>query len=106
MHGLIRLQEKIRAVTEGRWVERDHRPEPIANQRLPRLPIYNDPARPELLNRQQISSAASLGWWDELNLDAALEAAAQEPELTRPSEGNSETGDGNRPKATDEGDAT
>jgi NADH-quinone oxidoreductase subunit B len=106
MHGLIRLQEKIRAVTEGRWVERDHRPEPIANQRFPRLPIYNDPARPELLNRQQISSAASLGWWDELNLDAALEAAAQEPELTRPSEGNSETGDGNRPTATDEGDAT
>jgi NADH-quinone oxidoreductase subunit B len=76
MHGLLRLQEKIRATTEGRWTEREKRPANVPNQRLPRLPLYQDPARPELLNRQQISSAASLGWWDELNLDAALEAVA------------------------------
>ena len=75
MHGLLRLQEKIRASTAGELVGRDIRPDPLPNQRLPRLPIYNDPTRPELLNQQQISSAASLGWWDELNLDAALEAA-------------------------------
>jgi NADH-quinone oxidoreductase B subunit len=78
MHGLIRLQEKIRADREGRTTPRDIRPAPLPNQRLPRLPLYNDPARPELLNRQQISSAAALGWWDELNLDAALEAAARD----------------------------
>jgi NADH-quinone oxidoreductase B subunit len=78
MHGLLRLQEKIRADRDGRSMAREARPEPRPNQQLPRLPLYNDPARPELLNRQQISSAASLGWWDELNLDAALEAAARD----------------------------
>jgi len=75
MHGLLRLQEKIRASAAGELVGRDIRPEPLPAQRLPRLPIYDDPTRPELLNQQQISSAASLGWWDELNLDAALAAA-------------------------------
>jgi NADH-quinone oxidoreductase subunit B len=81
MHGLMRLQEKIRAVAEGRWTDREKRPPAMPNQRLPRLPIYNDPARPELLDRQQISSAASLGWWDELNLDDALDAVKEtEPE--------------------------
>ncbi len=59
---------------------RPARPEPQPNQRLPRLPVYNDPARPELLNKQQISSSASLGWWDELNLDEALAAVAESPE--------------------------
>jgi NADH-quinone oxidoreductase subunit B len=76
MHGLLRLQEKIRATTTGDQRARDVRPEPMVNQRLPRLPMVNDPQRSELLNRQQIASAASLGWWDELNLDAALESAA------------------------------
>lgn len=76
MHGLIRLQEKIRAVRDGTWKrDRDQRPEPRQHQRLPRLPLYGDPERDELLDRQQIMSAASLGWWDELNLDAALSAA-------------------------------
>lgn len=75
MHGLLRLQEKIRANTNGKSRTRDERPQALPNQRLPRLPIYDDPQRPKLLNEQQISSAASLGWWDELNLDAALEAA-------------------------------
>ncbi len=77
MHGLIRLQEKIRAVRDGKWRDREQRPEPVKHQRLPRLPLVQDPARPELLNQQQIMSAASLGWWDELNLDVALESAAQ-----------------------------
>ncbi|MGC4064561.1 MAG: NADH-quinone oxidoreductase subunit NuoB [Polyangiaceae bacterium] len=86
MHGLLRLQERIRADREGRVTERDVRPEPLPNQRLPRLPLYNDPTRPELLNRQQISSAAALGWWDELNLDAALDAAARDEESGTESE--------------------
>ena len=78
MHGLLRLQEKIRSVRDGSWREREQRPQPVQYQRLPRLPIYNDPARSPLLNRQQIASAASLGWWDELNLDVALAKAAQD----------------------------
>ncbi|HEY5957042.1 MAG TPA: NADH-quinone oxidoreductase subunit NuoB [Polyangiaceae bacterium] len=77
MHGLLRLQEKIRAITAGQPRERDVAPPHMPNQRLPRLPLYNDPARPELLNQQQIASGAALGWWDELNLDAALEVANQ-----------------------------
>jgi NADH-quinone oxidoreductase subunit B len=85
MHGLLRLQEKIRATTDGRAPHRDRRPEPMPNQRLPRLPIYNDPMRPETLNRQQIASAAALGWWDELNLDAALESVNQGDDLANSS---------------------
>jgi NADH-quinone oxidoreductase subunit B len=78
MHGLLRLQEKIRASASGRDLNREARPEPIQHQRLPRLPILGDPSRPSDLDRQQVASAASLGWWDELNLDKALELAASE----------------------------
>jgi len=78
MHGLIRLQEKIRASAEGRDINREARPEPIAHQRLPRLPIVGDPSRTAELDRQQVASAASLGWWDELNLDQALESASRD----------------------------
>jgi len=78
MHGLLRLQEKIRASANGRDIVREQRPEPIKHQRLPRLPILGDPSRTPELDRQQVASAASLGWWDELNLEQALEAAAQE----------------------------
>jgi NADH-quinone oxidoreductase subunit B len=76
MHGLLRLQEKIRA--SGAERKREIRPEPVQHQRLPRLPIVGSPERPSTLDREQIASAASLGWWDELNLDQALEAAARE----------------------------
>ena len=94
MHGLLRLQEKIRASTAGELVGRDIRPDPLPNQRLPRLPIYNDPTRPELLNQQQISSAASLGWWDELNLDAALEAANKTDAAVRDTNETTKTAEG------------
>jgi NADH-quinone oxidoreductase B subunit len=77
MHGLLRLQEKIRDSALAQRI-RDERPEPIQHQRLPRLPIVGSPERPAALDREQIASAASLGWWDELNLDQALESAASE----------------------------
>lgn len=80
MHGLLRLQEKIRASGDGAARLRDVRPQPIAHQRLPRLPIIGDGARPGMLDREQIESAASLGWWDELNLEKALAAVADESE--------------------------
>jgi len=78
MHGLLRLQEKIRASASGKQTEAEKRPEPIKHQRLPRLPIIGDPSRGTELDRQQIASAASLGWWDELNLEQALEDAASD----------------------------
>jgi len=78
MHGLLRLQEKIRASANGRDIQRESRPEPVKHQRLPRLPIIGAPERSPELDRQQVASAASLGWWDELNLEQALESAAQE----------------------------
>jgi NADH-quinone oxidoreductase subunit B len=78
MHGLLRLQEKIRSSAGGPRSDREPRPEPMKHQRLPRLPMVGQPSRPPELDRQQIESAASLGWWDELNLDQALEAAAKE----------------------------
>jgi NADH-quinone oxidoreductase subunit B len=80
MHGLLRLQEKIRNSADDRHPTRDARPQPLQHQRLPRLPIIGDPERSERLDREQVASAASLGWWDELNLDQALEAAAEETE--------------------------
>jgi NADH-quinone oxidoreductase subunit B len=87
MHGLMRLQEKIRAQQNGTWEQKDTRPPAVAHQRLPRLPLVGDPARPALLDRQQEASAAALGWWDELNLDAALAAAEsgqpQAPQVVR-----------------------
>lgn len=77
MHGLLRLQEKIRN-SSGKQREREARPEPIRHQRLPRLPIVGAPERPAELDREQIASASSLGWWDELNLEQALAEAAEQ----------------------------
>ena len=87
MHGLLRLQEKIRASAGEPGRQRDQRPEPITHQRLPRLPIVGDAARASQLDREQIESAAALGWWDELNLDQALRAATEDADATaaRPS---------------------
>lgn len=77
MHGLLRLQEKIRNSSRDDRV-REQRPEPVQHQRLPRLPIVGSPERSPRLDQEQIASASSLGWWDELNLDQALEEAARE----------------------------
>ncbi len=75
MHGLIRLQEKIRASGQGKPRDPEPRPEPIRQQRLPHLPLVGDPARPSSLDELQVASAAALGWWDELNLKSVLEGS-------------------------------
>jgi NADH-quinone oxidoreductase subunit B len=77
MHGLLRLQEKIRNSSCAERA-RDVRPEPIQHQRLPRLPIVGSAERPQSLDREQIASAGALGWWDELNLEQALQEAARD----------------------------
>jgi NADH-quinone oxidoreductase subunit B len=90
MHGLIRLQEKIRASANGRDINREARPEAVRHQRLPRLPIVGDPSRTSELDRQQVASAASLGWWDELNLEHALESVAEEQANESPADSEPE----------------
>jgi NADH-quinone oxidoreductase subunit B len=68
MHGLLRLQEKVRAFREGKPREFDVRPETPAQMRRPSLPRLDDPNRPEELSELQMLSAGSLGPSSELNL--------------------------------------
>jgi NADH-quinone oxidoreductase subunit B len=70
MHGLLRLQEKIRLVREGKWPEheRERRPETPAQMRRPSIPRLVDPERPAELSEDQVRSAALLGPGGEMNL--------------------------------------
>jgi NADH-quinone oxidoreductase subunit B len=68
MHGLLRLQEKVRLVREGRWREREKRPEAPAHMRMPSIPRLDDPARPADLSEMQVRSAAMLGRGGDMNL--------------------------------------
>jgi NADH-quinone oxidoreductase subunit B len=67
MHGLLRLQEKVRLVREGKFREREERPA-VSHLRQPSIARLDDPERPEQISEQQTLSAASLGLGDELNL--------------------------------------
>lgn len=90
MHGLLRLQEKVRAVREGSWREAETRPPTSQYQRQPSIPRIGDPTRPAALTELQTLSAGSLGATGQLNLaqvraskhGKALAAGAQldEPE--------------------------
>ena len=68
MHGLLRLQEKVKAVRDGSWRERDPRPPTPEHLRSPSIPRMDDPNRPKELSELQALSAASLGRAGELNL--------------------------------------
>ncbi len=68
MHGMMRLQEKVRAVRAGTWRERETRPETSGYQRMPSIPRMNDPERPPGISAMQELSAGSLGAHGELNL--------------------------------------
>ena len=68
MHGLMRLQEKVRLVREGKWRERENRPETPAHMRMPSIPRLDDPARSPELSEMQVRSAAMLGKAGEMNL--------------------------------------
>lgn len=68
MHGLLRLQEKVRAVREGKWRERETRPETSPHQRRPSVPRLGDPERPPELSAEQERSAELIGPHGELNL--------------------------------------
>ncbi len=68
MHGMLRLQEKVRAVRAGKWREREERPETSPYLRKPSIPRIGDPERSPEISAQQVLSAASLGAHGELNL--------------------------------------
>jgi NADH-quinone oxidoreductase subunit B len=69
MHGLMRLQEKIRAVREGSFRKQDARPESSPeHMRHPSIPRMIDRVRPPELSELQTMSAGSLGLSSEMNL--------------------------------------
>jgi NADH-quinone oxidoreductase subunit B len=68
MHGLMRLQDKIRAVRDGTWREREQRPETPAKMRMPSVARLGDPERSPEQSELQVRSAAMLGKGGEMNL--------------------------------------
>lgn len=69
MHGLMRLQEKVRAVREGRWREREARPPATPeHMRRPSIPRLSDRERDAETTELQVRSAAMLGKGGEMNL--------------------------------------
>jgi NADH-quinone oxidoreductase subunit B len=68
MHGLLRLQEKVRLVREGKEPGRDARPETPEHLRRPSIPRLDDPERDPALSEQQDASAGGIGLSAELNL--------------------------------------
>ena len=68
MHGLLRLQEKVRLVREGNWRDRETRPVDPNHMRKPSIPRLDDPSRPPELSAMQVRSAAMLGTGGEMNL--------------------------------------
>jgi hypothetical protein len=91
MHGLLRLQEKVRLVREGKWRDREVRPAEPAHMRKPSIARLDDPTRDPELSHMQVRSAAMLGTAGEMNLvqvrrskadaavagEAGIEAAAE-----------------------------
>lgn len=70
MAGLLRLQEKVNLVREGKWTARDARPPTPEHMRMPSVARYDDPARAADQNGQQELSAATLGLGANMNLVA------------------------------------
>jgi NADH-quinone oxidoreductase subunit B len=68
MHGLLRLQEKIRMVREGTLTREDVRPERPPNLIRPAIGRLQDSERDPLTDEEQTDSAAGLGFGDNLNL--------------------------------------
>jgi NADH-quinone oxidoreductase subunit B len=68
MHGLLRLQEKVRLVHQGKFSQREARPAASPHLRKPSIPRLGDPERPPELSEQQVLSAGSLGLGSEMNL--------------------------------------
>jgi NADH-quinone oxidoreductase subunit B len=68
MHGLLRLQQKIRDFRGGKPRSYDQRPPTPEHMQRPSLPRVGDPTRPAELDELQTASADSLGHGTEMNL--------------------------------------
>jgi NADH-quinone oxidoreductase subunit B len=68
MHGMMRLQEKIRAVRSGAWRDREPRPETPEYLRRPSIPRLDDANREPITSAMQVASAGGLGKADTMNL--------------------------------------
>jgi NADH-quinone oxidoreductase subunit B len=93
MHGMLRLQERVRLVRAGELPPRDERPPTPDHLRRPSVPRLDDPTRDPQLTAMQQTSASAFGLGGELNLvqirldakrareeEAAAEPAEPEPE--------------------------
>jgi NADH:ubiquinone oxidoreductase subunit B-like Fe-S oxidoreductase len=79
MHGLMRLQDKVRLVREGKWPKREERPETPEHMRMPSIPRLDDPARSAETSELQVRSAAMLGTGGEMNLVQVRRGKTGEP---------------------------
>jgi NADH-quinone oxidoreductase subunit B len=79
MHGLLRLQEKIRMLREGKLTREQLRPERPANLNRPAIGRLQDPERDPLTDEEQMDSAGGLGLGGNLNL-AGIRRRRPEPE--------------------------
>jgi len=79
MHGLLRLQEKVRLVREGKAPGNDKRPETPEHLRRPSIPRLGDPDRDPALSEQQEASAGGIGLGSELNLAQIRRAHPSKP---------------------------
>ena len=90
MHGLLRLQEKIRMSREGMLTQEELRPESPPNLIRPAIGRLQDAERDPLTDHEQTDSAAGLGLGDTLNLS---QIRRPRPEPERPKDGDGD-GDG------------
>jgi hypothetical protein len=79
MHGLLRLQEKVRMVREGKLAPEEVRPESPPNLNRPAIGRLHDAERDPLTDCEQTDSAAGLGFGDSLNL-AQIRRPRPEPQ--------------------------
>jgi len=79
MHGLLRLQEKIRMLREGKLTREELRPERPANLLRPAIGRLQDPERDPLTDEEQMDSAGGLGLGGNLNL-AGIRRRRPEPQ--------------------------
>ena len=68
MHGLLKLQEKVRMVREGTLTREEVRPESPPNLIRPAIGRLQDTERDPLTDCEQTDSAAGLGFGDTMNL--------------------------------------
>jgi len=93
MHGLLRLQEKIRMVREGKLSREDIKPESPPDLNRPAIRRLQDEDRDPLTSEEQTDSAAGLGLGDELQLDQIRRPRPQaDPEPAAGAEEHAEEG--------------